>query len=708
MVTVLRLRVLIWLGILLITPFLAIALLLGLAMGTPLPKPEVPLTSEIVDQKERLIARLYLENRREIPVREMPQYLLDAIVAVEDDRFYRHYGIDPIGIARAMYRNVRSMQVLEGGSTITQQLAKNLYLTHERTVARKMKEALLTLKMEQMYTKREILGMYWNTIYLGEGTYGVELASQRYFGKPARELTLAEAALLAGLPRQPEFYAPTENPEGARDRRNLVLDFMATSGFVSPQEAAAAKAEPVTVAPVQETTGEAPYFVDFVLEQLEQINPTILANIRRGGYRIQTTLDLDVQRAANEAIETTAPKATADERGILQPQVALVALNPSNGQVLAMVGGREKQQGLLNRVTARRQPGSAFKPFVYGAALETRRYSVISTFVDQPTSFPAGNGKQWRPENFQREYSRAPMGMREALRQSKNVVAVQWLNQLKPGPVIEFARRLGIPAEVPLVDNLTLALGTSELSPLEITSSFAPFGNGGFQVKPSAILRITDSAGSLVYSQTEKPFERALDEDLAYVMTDLLKDVVRPGGSAGQVAGLIGGRPAAGKTGTTENSRDSWFVGYTRELVASVWVGHDIATETEFTGAITAAPIWADFIKRAEEGIPFSDWVQPAGVDRVRICVASGLLANATCTARSEVFLRGTAPKRVDPKVYWNGLSPVLPPPTGPGKPSTGAPTEPLLELPGAPLPTQPGSLLPWLFGEELYPGGSP
>lgn len=693
----------IWLGLLILIPVLAVIGTITLIAMTPLPHPEVPLASEIVDQSDRLITRLFTENRREISVNRMPQHLLDAIVSVEDDQFYRHRGVNPIGIARALYRNVRAGRIVEGGSTLTQQLAKNLYTLQERTLGRKIREAILTFKLEHMYTKREILGMYWNTIYLGEGTYGVEIAAQRYFNKSAENLTLAESALLAGLPRQPEYYAPTKNLDEAIDRRNFVLRLMAEQTYITPEEEATARLEEVRLVANHEPLGEAPSFIDYVVGQLDQTYPDIAANIRRGGYRIQTTLDLEVQQAANGAVAARAPEAAPDEQGILQPQVALVALDPSSGYIRAMVGGRELQPGLLNRTTRRRQPGSAFKPFVYGTALETRRHVITSTFIDEPVAFPAGGGREWRPENFRREYTYAPMGMRDALRQSKNVVTVQWMNALKPGPVVEFARRMGVPSEVPLTENLTLGLGTSELTPLEMTTAFAPFANGGLRVQPTAILRITDSAGNLIYSHTPKAPERAIGEDLSYIMTDLLKDVVRPGGSAGQVAGLVGGRPSAGKTGTTEKSVDAWFVGYTRELVAAVWVGHDTPRETNYTGAITSAPIWAEFIRRAEEGIPHRDWIQPAGVDRVRICVATGLLANATCPAITEVFLRGTAPTRVDPNIYWDEIKPRLPgiPSLIPGEmspeppPAEPTPATPPRSIPGWPWPLVPPAPVP-------------
>jgi penicillin-binding protein 2D len=703
----------IWFLLLLIVPLAAVAVLAALLFLTPLPRPEVPQASEVFDQNGILISRIFTEERREIPVSRMPQHLLDAIVAVEDDRFYRHRGIDPIAMARALYRNIRAGTIVEGGSTITQQLAKNLYTAHERTLGRKIREAILALKLEQLYTKREILAMYWNTVYLGEGTYGIEVAAQRYFGKSAADLTLAETALMAGLPRQPEYYAPTKDMNEAIRRRNFVLKTMTDKGYITAEAADAAREELIELAQAHPSAGNAPYFIDYVKVQLDRTHPDIAANIRRGGYRIYTTLDLKAQEAANEAVAALAPDAGAGKTDAV-PQVALVALDPANGQIRAMVGGREMQQALLNRATVRRQPGSAFKPFVYGTALETRRYTVTSTFVDEPVSFPAGGGRVWSPENFRREYTRAPMGMRDALKQSKNAVTAQWMNTLKPRPVIDFARRMGIPPDARLTEDLTLGLGTSELSPLEMAVAFAPFANGGMRVQPTAILRITDGADNLIYSYRPPAPERAISDDLAYLMTDILKSVVRPGGTAGQVAGLIGGRPAAGKTGTTEESRDSWIVGYTRELVGAVWVGYDTPRETQYTGAITSAPIWAEFIRRAETGIPQHDWIQPPGVERVRICIATGMLANATCPAVEELFLRGTAPTQVDPNIYWDALLPRLPGIPLPLPPGEEAPQPPEPQpspprtLPGWPWPRPPMPLPPPRPGAPAPPAWWP
>lgn len=639
------------LSLMVLVPLLGVAVFLASVTLTPLPRPETAQATEILDAAGRRITLMFTENRVEIPVTDMPNYLLDAVVAVEDDRFYQHHGIDPQGVARALYRNVRAGRIVEGGSTLTQQLAKNLYLTHARTLTRKAREAVLTVKLETAYSKKELLGMYWNTIYLGEGAYGVEVASQTYFGKPARQLTLAEAALLAGLPRSPEYYNPRKNPDAAVDRRNLVLDKMVGQGMITAAQAAAAKQEPLKLSAEGGTAVRsevAPYFVDYVVRELKQRYPDIAATLRDGGYQVYTTLDLDMQRAANQAA-ASAPAG---------PEVALVAIEPNTGHIKALVGGRSERVD-LNRALERQQPGSAFKPFVYSAVLETRSYTVLSTQVDKRVSFPgAVPGQEWRPENFEKKYSNQPTGMREALHKSLNTVTAQWMDTIKPPAVIDLAKRMGI--ESKLESNLTLGLGTSEVTPLELTRAYAPFANGGFAVKPMAVLRVTDRSG-MVLAEESPERSQALHPGIAFIMTDVLKGVLGPGGTAAGTSDMIGRRPAAGKSGTTDESRDAWFVGYTPDLVSAVWLGYDDNRQTGLLGGATVSPIWARFVSKALQGKKFRDWAPPPDVVAADICTLTGLLPNASCPVGHEWFLAGTEPKEVDPTVHWDRVLPNLP-----------------------------------------------
>jgi len=626
---------------------------------TPLPTPHNPETTVVLDASGHTVARLFTQNRIEVPAVEMPTYLLDAIVAIEDDRFYRHKGIDITGIGRALVRNLRAGKIMEGGSTLSQQLARNLYLTQERTLIRKLREAVLTVKLELIYSKKELLGMYWNTIYLGDGTYGVEVASQTYFGKSSRQLTLAESALLAGLPRSPEFYAPTHDLDAARRRRDLVLTRMAERGFISDEQAAASKTVVVAPPAPPSLQSEGPYFIDYVIRELRTRYPEIAASLYQGGYRVITTLDTEAQRSAESAIDNAAPSAAPNPSGVPQPQVALVAVEPATGFIRAVVGGRD-QRVTLNRATVQRQPGSAFKPFVYVAALETYKYTAASTQLDAPADFPGATaGERWRPQNYDGKYTNSPTTMREALRRSMNVVTAQWMNTLKPGPVISAAGRAGVISPIPA--NLTIGLGSSEVTPLELAAAYAPFANGGFAVQPFTVLRVEDKDGNvLVEHRSQKT--RAFDPGIAFIMTDMLKDVLRPGGTAGHVAERLNGRPAAGKTGTTDESRDAWMVGYTPDLVAAVWIGDDQRRPGGArTGAVTAAPIWAEFMRQALVGKPGRDWSPPPNVTLEEICSLTALKPNASCPVAREWFLKGTAPTQVDPTVHWDPLLPQLP-----------------------------------------------
>lgn len=668
---------------------------------TPLPPPDRPTAAEFYDASGKLISRRFEENRLEVPLAQMPPLLRQAILAAEDDRFYQHRGIDPRGLARAMWRNLLARRVVEGGSTITQQLARNLYLSHERTVWRKLRELVYTLKLEAQYSKDEILEMYLNTIYLGQGTYGVEVAAETYFGKRVQQLTLAEAALIAGLPRGPELYNPFVSPEAAKARRNTVLERMAAVGYLDPARTRAAQNEPVNVAAVAPTAGDAAYFLSYVEEQLKAFHPDIHANLLNGGYRIYTTLDLDAQAAAMGALRDGLPKAAADAAGPMQPQGAVVAIEPRTGYIKAMVGGRDYASSPFNRaVHARRQPGSAFKPFMYATVLKTQYYTAASTQVCEPVTFPGGSGRPaWKPTDFdpRQPYHYRPLGMREAIWHSDNIVAAKWMDVIKPDRVVPVARDLGIASD--LRPDLTLALGTSEVTVLEMARAFAAFVNGGYRVDPLAILRIEDRTGTVLAEYRPRAL-KVLDGRIAYILTDIMRGVIKPGGTAGQVSGLIRGRPAAAKTGTTEFSHDAWILGFTPDLVAAVWAGNDDATKPlpgGLTGATLAAPIWADFINRALDKVPFTDFKRPPGIVAARICSDSGLLATAGCPNHTELFLAGTEPTEHDPR--WMPLPGLVAPPAP--LPPEGAPGAPVVPapVPGIPTPTPvipgPGPVVP-------------
>lgn len=628
---------------------LLLAGFVGLVLATPLPNPTTPQATLLLDRDGQLIARLFVEERVDVPLGQMPTHLLQAVVAVEDVRFFSHRGIDPLGLARALVRNLQAGAVVEGGSTITQQLARNLFLTHERTVARKLREALLTLKLEMAYTKPEILQMYLNTIYLGSGTYGVEVAAQTYFGKGVQDLSLAESALLAGLPRAPEVYSPFIDPDAARQRRNVVLNRLAELGHIDAEQAHAAAAEPLNLAEPRPAAGLAPYFTDYVVTLIRRHHPDIAADLLRGGYRITTTLDLPTQTAAEAALAAGLPPGEPGADGILQPQGALVALDPQSGAILAMIGGRSHAQSPFNRATqAERQPGSAFKPFLYTALLATNYWTAANVQLCELMEFPLGPGQPpWRPRDWDRPAHFRPIAVREAIRISDNVVAARWVWDLGVDLLRNMAGRMGI--DSPLHGQPSLALGTAEVTLLAMTRAYASLANGGRRVEPLAFTRIEDALGRVVAEQRPAA-SQVIDARVAYIMTNIMKEVVRPGGSAGQVSGLIGGRPAAGKTGTTEHNRDAWFLGFTTDIVAGVWVGHDDEGQTlAQTAAFLAAPLWGDFIARSQAEQPHQEFARPAGIVERLVCPETGLLANGTRQPVRELFLAGTEPKQYCP-----------------------------------------------------------
>lgn len=620
----------------------------------PLPPPRLPEATSFYDVHGRLISRRFHENRVKVSLKELPPDLIRAVLAAEDARFYQHRGIDFRGLLRAAWRNLLERRVVEGGSTITQQLARNLYLGQERTVTRKIQEAVYAIRLERTYSKDEILELYLNTIYLGQGAYGVEAAAMTYFSRHARDLTLAQAALIAGLPRGPELYNPVTHPEAALARRSEVLDRMVAVGFLTRAEAEAARRAPLGLDPPPPPPAGVGYFLDYVTEEIRRLFPAVAARLPAGGYRIDTTLDLDVQAAAAGALADGLPGPRPDERGVPQPQGAVVVLDPQDGAIRAMVGGRDYRASAFNRaVHAPRQPGSAFKPFIYAALLSTRYFTAASTQVCEPVRFPGGAGEPpWEPRDWTpgQPYHNRPLAVREAIRVSDNVVAARWLAALGPERVIEMARRLGITS--PLRRDLTLALGTSEVTVLEMARAFATLASGGLRAEPYSVVRITDPDGRVLYPPRRLPV-RVLDERVAYILTDLLGEVLRPGGTAGAVGHLLDGRPAAAKTGTTESAHDAWMVGYTPELVAAVWLGNDDSRRPlpgGLTGPTGAAPIWARLMRRALAGVPYRPFPEPGGIVRARICTDSGLLAVPGCPSAEELFLAGTEPAEYDPR----------------------------------------------------------
>ena len=513
-----------------------------------------------------------------VEVADLPPFLPRAVVAIEDRRFYEHFGVDLEGLARAFFVNLSAGEVRQGGSTLTQQLAKNLFLTPERTLGRKIREVLLALWLEYKFSKDEILSLYLNRVYFGAGTYGVDAAARRYFGKPATEVTLWESALLAGLLRAPSRLAPTHNPDRAAERARLVLALMVDTGAIDQKTAEAAARNKVPKPPEGGAGVGARYFADWVLDQVQ----AHIGYIDRD-LIVTTTLDARLQEAAYATVQA----ALASDRPGLPEQGALVAMTPT-GAVRAMVGGRDYSESQFNRATqALRQPGSAFKLFVYLAALESGLYP-DDRFLDAPITI--GN---WTPENFSGRYY-GEVTMREAVARSLNTVAVRVAEKVGPQRVAAAAQRLGVVSS--LRPDLSIALGTSEVTLLELTGAYGALASGGQGLWPHGILEVRDRQGEILYRRSGSGAPQVIEPGIVADMHDLLGAVLEWG--TGKGAKLA--RPAAGKTGTSQDHRDAWFVGYTADLVTGVWVGNDDNSPMQnISGSGIPAQVWRDFMTKA-------------------------------------------------------------------------------------------------------------
>ncbi len=544
-----------------------------------LPSPDITL----VDIRGRLIARRGLTRGQLIDARRLPAYVPNAFIAIEDRRFREHIGFDPIGVARAAVENFIAGRVVQGGSTLTQQLAKNLFLQPRRTFDRKLEETLLALYLESRYSKDQILTLYLNRVYFGAGTYGIQAAAQRFFGKPAVALTLPEAAILAGSVKAPARFNPLADADAAFARAGVVLRAMQQTGFISARERQAATAARPRIQ--QASTPGSGYFADWVMASL----PGYVGDAREP-LVIETTINLDAQRVAERAVETALTDKGAD---LHVGEGALVAMTPQ-GAVRAMVGGRSYEGSSFNRATdASRQPGSAFKPFVYLAAFEHGR-TPSDVMNDVPVSI-----RGWHPQDYEGRYE-GPITLARAFAKSSNAVAAQLTQAVGAGAVAEVAHRLGIGS--PLATVPALALGASDVTPLELTGAYAPFANGGLGVLPYSFVRIRSKSGRVLYARNGAGTGRVMSARNAAELTQLMAETVASG--TGKAARLED-RPDAGKTGTTENFRDAWFVGFTADLVCGVWVGNDDnAPMRHVTGGTVPAQIFHVFMEDAERGLP--------------------------------------------------------------------------------------------------------
>ena len=736
------------------------------------------LVTTLYSDEDEPFAAFFEQRRILVSLNKIPPYLIEALLATEDTRFYSHRGIDPRGIARAFLTNLRTLRLAEGGSTITQQLAKVLFLTPEKSLARKMKEILLAFQIEREYPKDKILEMYFNQIYFGHGAYGVEAAAQTYFGKSVDELNLAEAAMLAGLPRAPNTYSPIVDKERARRRRGVVLQRMVEEGFITTEQAEAAAAIPFDERAFAAVRSQAPYFVEYVRQYLEERYGSYA--LYHGGLKVYTTLNVRLQQAAEQSltqglreidqqkglrlagggptarvtprrpgaplrpglvVEGVIQRVTArgihvtvdgysgeipfkamrvaegpkladafhpDDRVLVrleavdhnrktltlvlaqEPEMegALLALDPRTGQIKAMVGGYDFQRSKFNRaIQARRQPGSAFKPFVYAAAFDLG-LTPSTIFEDSPVSFPAtieGEQKEWSPENYDQTF-RGPVTLRQGLEHSINVVAVKLLETIGVGAATQMAHRLGIRS--PIRAELGLALGTSEVTLLEMVSAYGTLAAGGVRAPPYAIRRILDSRGRVLEERFPEG-QQVLRPATAATLTHVLEGVVQRG--TGRSARALE-RPLAAKTGTTQDAADAWFLGYSPSLVAGVWIGYDTVRSLgpHETSATLAAPIWIQFMRAALEGSPPEAFPVPDPLVPVTVNYYTGLPTYPQDPdAVTEYFLRGTEPRRAT----MGGAAAPLPPPAvaplPPAPPATAAPAgPPSPSLPPAPAET--------------------
>lgn len=600
---------------------------LGLPHTDSLENLQMVSATQVFDINGQLISKLFEENRIVVSINNIAPYVQQAIVANEDTRFYNHIGIDPIGVLRAAIVNIRSGSLAEGGSTLTQQLAKNMFLTQERTFTRKIKEAVLAVIIERKFSKQEILQAYLNQVYFGEGAYGIEAASQVYFGKHSSELTLGESALLAGLPRGPNIYSPYIDLNAALERRNTVLSGMVKEGYITTDQARLAMQEPIALAGKKKRAVQASYFLDYIANQL--VGKYGANRVYKGGLKVYTSLDIKTQQAAE---------------GVLgQLQGAVIAIDPRNGYIKAMVGGRNYEESQLNRAVAEiRQPGSAFKPFVYAVGLN-QGLAANSILVDEPINISG-----YSPQNYDKKH-RGPITMKKALRWSVNVASVKLGQQVGIENVLSLAQNMGITTIVPQDNNLAASLGglTNGVNLLELSTAYTAFANGGVLSRPITILKVLDENGQIIEENHPVQYSVLLPE-VAYILTDMLTGVIENGTATPAAIG----RSAAGKTGTTDNYETAWFIGYTPELLVGIYVGNDNRKPVGISGTEVSA-LWGKLMAKVTLGTPATEFTVPANIVKgIPICTDSGKRATPGCPEiEYSAFIKGTEPQTTDYRV---------------------------------------------------------
>jgi len=611
------------------------------------PLPAGSSSIKIFDREGRFAGRIMQGGRYWVSIDQIPEFLQKAVVAIEDSRFYEHNGIDLRGIARALVKDVAKRRLAEGGSTITQQLIKNKYLTRTKTIERKVKEGMLALDFEKKYSKRQILEMYFNEINFGNGAWGIAQAARLYFDKTPQELTDAECSLLAGVPKSPSRYNPLGNPAKVAGRRGVVLRRMAELKIISPRELQKLLDAHV---PVQKRSKASYYLAHIRNKLIERYGAGI---IDKGGLDVITAMDLNLQKSAEKALTEGVKRISPSLQG------ALLCQDPATGDVLAAVGGVDFAKSNYNRAFfAKRQPGSSIKPFIYAAALE-KGYTAGSMLSDTPVSYNRGNSKAWKPLNYEKK-SYGELSLRQALAHSNNVITVKLLEAIGVPYFTHLAGTMGLPLHAD--HGLSLALGTEEVTLVDLVSAYSPLAHGGLRPEPRTIIRIYEREHR-AWTEIPPALAPVLDPATAYVTTQMLKDVMTYG-TAKNLKKFSQERPSAGKTGTTDSYRDAWFVGYTPQLVTGVWVGYDKPRPgaKEFTGGAAAVPIWERFMRSALAAKPALDFQKPDTVVSVTIDPKTGFLATPDCPAkRSEFYAVGSEPTEYCPKHGGKSLAPTAP-----------------------------------------------
>jgi penicillin-binding protein 1B len=660
-----------------------------------------------------LITSIYdevMEDRVPVPLKAVPKHLIDAIVATEDRAFFRHEGISLRGIFRAAVQNVRAGGVVAGGSTLTQQLVKNLYLTAEREWARKIREAIMAVILDARYSKEDILEAYLNEIYLGQNgsvqVAGVEQAAQVYFSKHVRYLTLPEAATIAGIIRSPNSYTPLKYPERARERRDLVLSLMRDQNMITPEQYQAAIDTPLRTSKYPRSFRSAPYFVDLVMQQLRETYPE--TQLKTEGLRIFTTLDTMMQRSAERALDQGVERLRKQYAAVRNSKTPLegvvISIQPGTGYVRALVGGRNYSRSQFNRaLQAKRQPGSLFKPFVYIAAMDPARGDAVLTassiLADTPITVQTGS-TVWRPQNYDGKFHGTPT-VRRALAHSYNIPAVRAAIEAGVPNVIRLASKIGV--ESRLEPYPSISLGSFEVTPLEIAYAYSVFANEGVKAEPISILGVVTKEGKVLESRNVQ-MKRVAPASLTYVMNDILQDVLEYG-TAGGIRSRGFKRPFAGKTGTTNDYRDAWFIGYSPRILSLVWLGYDDNHSIRLAGSDAAVPIWTSYMNSVIGTVPDVDFRRPDSVVERDIDPESGLLATPYCTRTiQEIYVQGTEPDETC-TIHSGGFDSNYPwyRRDQPERPVTREDTSPSEERPAEPEPERPRRKRRWwekIFGD--------